>query len=161
MDLTHLHLLITHLPIFGSVLGALVLIYGISAKSDSTKTAAYFLFVVAALGAGVAYLTGESAEETVEHIQGVSENMIEQHEESAVLTLVALLVLGVLSLAGVFAIRKKVALSKTLSFLILLVALIGFGLASRTGYLGGQIRHTEINTAPSSQSQGELGEGEE
>jgi hypothetical protein len=68
MDPTHLHLLITHLPIFGSILGALVLGYGIFKKSDATVLASYYLFVISSIGAAVAYLTGEEAEESVENI---------------------------------------------------------------------------------------------
>jgi hypothetical protein len=34
---------------------------------------------------------------------------------------------------------------KTTSLLILFISIISFGLVARTGYLGGQIRHTEIN----------------
>lgn len=61
MNPTHIHLMITHLPIFGSILGALVLAYGIYVKSEQTKSAAYYLFIIAAIGAGIAYATGESA----------------------------------------------------------------------------------------------------
>ena len=37
-----------------------------------------------------------------------------------------------------------------MAFFILFVSLVSFGLVARTGYLGGQIRHTELNTASSS-----------
>jgi hypothetical protein len=43
MNQTHIHLLITYLPIFGSILGGLVLAHGIWAKSNQTKMAAYHL----------------------------------------------------------------------------------------------------------------------
>ena len=39
MSAVHLHLLINHLPIFGSLLGILVLVYGIWVKSEHTKIA--------------------------------------------------------------------------------------------------------------------------
>jgi len=42
-----------------------------------------------------------------------------------------------------------------ISILTLLVTLISFGLVARTGYLGGQIRHTEISTASPTQDGGE------
>jgi uncharacterized membrane protein len=159
MSQAHIHLIITHLPIFGSILGALVLAHGIWAKSEQTKIAAYNLFIVAAIGAAIAYFTGEGAEESVEHLQGVSKNMIHQHEDFAMTALVALMVLGAASLVGLVASMKKWAISKTLAFVILLVALIGFGLAARTGYLGGQIRHTEIGTGAAGE-QTLSGEGE-
>ena len=83
MDQTHLHLLITHLPIFGALLGALVLAFGLWKNSSTTITAAYGVLVLAAIGAGVAYLTGEGAAQTVEHLPGVLESRIERHEDFA------------------------------------------------------------------------------
>ena len=147
MTQTHIHLLITHLPIFGSILGGLVLTHGIYAKSNPTKIAAYNLFIISALGAGIAYLTGEAAEETVENIQGIAKNMIEEHEEFAVISLVSLIILGVASILGLFFTLRKSSLAPSIAIIILFMSLISFGLVARTGYLGGQIRHTEVNAA--------------
>lgn len=146
MDQTHIHLLITHLPIFGSILGGLVLAHGLWTKSNQTKIAAYNLFIISALGAGIAYLTGEGAEEKVENIQGVAETIIKQHEEFALFALIALIILGVASIVGLFLTLRKSSLTKLTAVVILFISLISFGLVARTGYLGGQIRHTEINS---------------
>lgn len=160
MDQTHIHLLITHLPIFGSLLGTLVLGYGMWKKSDSTQLASYYLLVISAIGAAIAYLTGEAAEETVENIQGVSENTIEQHADFASYALVALVAVGVISLIGIYFKIIKSTFAKPTAMITLFLALIGFGLVARTGYLGGQIRHTEIASG-SLQTAGEPGGGEE
>lgn len=151
MNPTHIHLLITHLPIFGSILGGLVLAYGLWTKSNHTKIAAYNIFIISAIGAGIAYLTGEAAEETVENIQGISKNLVEAHEDFAVFALVSLITLGVASIGGLFLTLKKSALTSKAAVAILFISLISFGLVARTGYLGGQIRHTEINSAISTQ----------
>ena len=154
MDPTHIHLLITHLPIFGSILGALVLGYGIFTKSIHTQIAAYLIFIVSSFGAGIAYLTGESAEETVEKIQGVAESMIEQHEDFAVFALVALIILGIVSIIGLYLNVKKSSLTGTVATAVLIVSLVSFGLVARTGYLGGQIRHTEIHSQSAQKQDG-------
>ncbi len=143
MDLAHLHLLITHLPIFGSILGALVLALGIFYSSPATLRAAYLVLLVASLGGVIAFLTGEPAEETVEHIAGISKNTIENHEASAKITLVAIILLGILSITGLLALAKNIK-SKTIAIVILVAALACFSIAAWTGYLGGKIRHTEI-----------------
>lgn len=147
MNQTHIHLLITHLPIFGSILGGLVLAHGLWTKSNQTKIAAYNLFVISAIGAGIAYLTGEAAEETVENIQGIVEATINQHEEFALFALISLIILGLTSIIGLFITLKNLAMTRTVAFIILFISLISFGLVARTGYLGGQIRHTEIASA--------------
>lgn len=147
MNQTHLHLLITHLPIFGSMLGALVLAYGILTKSTQTQTAAYFVLIISSIGASIAYLTGEAAEDTAEKISGVAKSMIEQHEEFALIALVALIILGIASIFALFINYKKSSFSRTAALVVLFIALISFGLVAATGYMGGQIRHTEINSS--------------
>ncbi|RFZ85206.1 hypothetical protein DYU05_06285 [Mucilaginibacter terrenus] len=143
---THIHLLITHLPIIGAALGALVLIHGIWKKSDTTLIAAYNLLIISAIGAGIAYATGEGAEETVEHLQGISKNVIEEHAESAIISLALLIATGGIAVVGLFVIWKSSFLIRPVALIVLFIALVGFGFIVRTGYLGGQIRHTEIET---------------
>ncbi|MFD2873730.1 hypothetical protein ACFS5N_14690 [Mucilaginibacter ximonensis] len=146
MNETHIHLLITHLPIVGAALGVLVLIHGIWNKSDTTLTAAYNLLIISAIGAGIAYATGEGAEETVEHLPGISKNVIEEHAESALISLISLMIMGGIAVIGLFVTLKSTAFTRPVALLALTAALVGFGLIARTGYLGGQIRHTEIGT---------------
>jgi len=146
MDPAHLHLIITHLPIFGCFLGIVVLAYGWWSKSNNTIGAAYLVFIVSSIGGGIAYLTGEYAEELVEHIVGTSKDNINAHEESAEITLVALAALGIVSIV-VFTFSSRLKkYSNELALIVLLLALVCFGLAARTGYLGGKIRHLEIGS---------------
>ncbi len=146
MDQAHLHLLITHLPIFGSILGAFVLAYGIWSKSNQTKISAYGMFIISAIGTGIAYLTGEGAEEAVEELPGVVESLIKQHEDFAMFALIGLIVLGVSSLFALYVTINNTTLVKTVAMVTLFISMVSFGLVARTGYLGGQIRHTEISS---------------
>ena len=160
MDQAHIHLLVTHLPIFGSILGGLVLSHGLWTKSNQTKIAAYNVLIIAAIGAAIAYFTGEAAEETVENIAGIAKSMIEEHEEAAELAFISLMILGGTSLIGLFLSYKKSALANKVALVVLLISLVSFGLVVRTGYLGGQIRHTEVgpngvNTPTQEQGGGE------
>lgn len=150
MDLTHLHLLITHLPIYGSILGVIVLAYGLFTKSQSTVIAAYLVFIISALGAITAYSTGEAAEETVESLHLISKGNIEAHEDFAIYALWSFIILGVLSLFGLLSSIKNWTGKKIIGIALLFIACISFGLVAYTGYLGGQIRHTEVIDANSS-----------
>lgn len=145
MNQTHLHLLINHLPIIGSILGGIVLAQAIWNKSELTKIAAYNVLIISSLGAIVAYVTGEEAEETVENIAGVMESTIKVHEDFALYALIALIVLGISSVIGLWATMKQNSYSGILSTITLVIAFVSFGLVAQTGYLGGQIRHTELN----------------
>ena len=151
MDAVHFHLLITHLPVFASVLGALVLSYGMISNSRETRIAAYFLLALSAAGAMASNISGEEAEHAVEDLPGVLESLIEEHEESVSLVLWMLIPCGLFSLLGMWASLKKPELEKRLSYLALGLSLVGFLATARTAWLGGQIRHTEIRTsAPAS-----------
>jgi uncharacterized membrane protein len=138
MNQTHIHLIINHLPIFGSILGAFVLIHGIWMKNKITLVAAYNVLIISALGAGIAYGTGEGAEETVEHMQGISKNLIEEHAESALISLIALIIVGVVSLIALFVTVRSSTLARPFALIALFLSLVAFGLIIRTGYLGGQ-----------------------
>jgi uncharacterized membrane protein len=146
MTQTHIHLLITHLPIFGSIFGGLILGYGLFVKSNQTILTAYYLLIISTIGSVIAYLTGEEASELVEKIPGINKAMIETHEEFALVALVSLIILGVASLIGVFLTLKDTLISRTFATVTLVASFISFGLIARTGYLGGQIRHTELNS---------------
>ncbi len=146
MNPTHIHLLITHLPIFGSILGAVVLTYGLFARSRSTQMASYLLFIISTIGAVIAYLTGEEAEETVEHLPGIAEAAIERHEDFALFALVALCILGAASLVAIYFSTRKKESGNTWGTIVLVLSLISFALSARTGFLGGKIRHTEIQS---------------
>lgn len=148
MDQTHLHLMVTHLPILGPFLGAIVLIYGIWMGSSSTKKAAYILFILSAIGAIISFLTGEAAEDTIKEITSITDNTIDPHEELAVYALGALVLLGVLAFIGVVVKLKSRTVSRNLAAIILLLSLVSFTLMAWTGYLGGKIRHTELQQQP-------------
>src|SRR5690242_11105199 len=161
MNLAHIHLLTNHMPLFGSILGGLVLAYGIWTKSSHVKIAAYNLFILSAIGAIIAYLTGESAEESVENIQGISKNLIDAHEDFSMVSLVSFIILGVASLAGLVLTLSKSKLTGSMSIIVLFISLTSFGLVGWTAYLGGQIRHSEItNTEMSPQGQSESDDDE-
>ncbi|OWY21790.1 hypothetical protein C7N43_06660 [Sphingobacteriales bacterium UPWRP_1] len=146
MDATHLHLLLNHFPVIGSLIGTLLLVYGFITRSNDVKVAACILIAVMALIALPVMKTGESAEETVENLPGVSEQLIHDHEEAAEVSLWVMLAAGALSVLSVILyVAGKQAFQYAVAATLLLSAL-SFGLMARTGYLGGQIRHTEIRS---------------
>ena len=144
MDATHLHLLLNHFPIVGTVLGVGVMAYGYLTSSDQVKKTALWTWVLMALAAIPVFLTGEPAEESVEELAGVSEALIHEHEEAAELAIWLMEALGALSLVTLVLGKTKATLSKPLVLVSTVLGLVVFGAMARTGYLGGQIRHTEI-----------------
>ncbi|MCP4460550.1 MAG: hypothetical protein GY816_21390 [Cytophagales bacterium] len=154
MDATHIHLAITHFPIVGTIIGAGILAYGLYTENESINKVALVTLILMALLTIPVFLTGESAEETVEHLAGVSENIVEEHEELAEKAIWLMGALGVLSLISFYAISKKLSISKRLVLLTLITALASFGLFAKVGNLGGQIRHSEIRKNNDFQNEG-------
>jgi uncharacterized membrane protein len=144
MNNPHLHLVVNHLPIIFPIVGIILLLIGIFSKSETTKKNSYIVFILGAIATIAAMATGESAEEAIEHLQGVSENIIKAHEESAEIFAGASYFLGLVSAAGLFAYYKKHKLSAYSAYIVGIVSLITLFLAQQTGNSGGQIRHSEI-----------------
>lgn len=144
MNDAHLHMVVNHFPIIGTILGAGILLAGILFKNNTVKNVAYVLFVVAAVFAAVSMATGEGAEEMVEDMPTVGHDIIHEHEEIAEKLALSLYVLGAISLFGLYANFKKHTQAKLASILTLVISLVAIYLAQQTGTTGGEIRHTEI-----------------
>ncbi len=146
MDPLHIHLLLNHFPVIGTIIGIALLLLGFFSKSDAIKRASLAVFFGIALLTIPVYLTGEPAEERVEKAVGVSKAIIEEHEDAAMPALIAMEITGFVALIGLF-VSFRISRFANVSFVAaLILSLVTFGLIARTANLGGQIRHVEIRT---------------
>ena len=139
----HIHLLLNHIPVIGMLIGLVIFTLGVWRKNDSWTRLALGLFAAVALVAIATMLTGESAEEAVENLPGVSESLMETHEDAAKLAAIGAYVLGAISLVALLWVRRR-PLPRALTVTVLPIVLLVSGLMAYTANLGGQIRHTEI-----------------
>jgi hypothetical protein len=148
MDAVHLHLLTNHVPILGGAFGLLLLAvtFFLRTPSQQLRNAAYLILVVSALGAFVADASGEGAEEAVEHLAGISRYPLEEHEEAAPFAVGLSALAGVLSLAGLGLSVFRPAWNGRMALAVSLAALLAFASSARVGWLGGKIRHTELES---------------
>lgn len=153
MNDAHLHMVVNHFPIIGTILGLGILIGGLVFKNNSIKNTAYCLFIVAALFAFASMSTGEGAEEIAEKLPSVTDQIIHEHEEAAEKLAVVLYFLGAISIVGLYLNIKKNAKANIVSFLALTIAAVGVFLAQQTGTTGGEVRHTEIRANASAANQ--------
>ena len=144
MNDAHLHMIVNHFPIIGTIFGLGVLIAGIALKNKTIKNTAYSLFVIAAIFAAVSMGTGDGAEEMVEDIPNIGRKIIHNHEEMAEKLAIVLYLLGVISLIGVYTNIKNHSKAGLVSLIALIISLGSVFLAKETGTSGGEIRHTEI-----------------
>ncbi|HXG44215.1 MAG TPA: hypothetical protein VNJ71_05575 [Gemmatimonadales bacterium] len=144
MNAAHLHLVVNHLPVAGLLFGiALFAAARIRRSEDLARAALWTFFLTGVAGLG-AYLTGSGAEETVEGLAGVSERLVERHEEAALLATAAAGVAGLIALTGLIGLRRGSAFPGWFNAAMLAGALVAGGLMARAANLGGQIRHPEI-----------------
>jgi uncharacterized membrane protein len=144
MNDAHLHMVVNHFPIIGTIFGFIILIIGLALKNKTLQNTSYGLFVVAAIFGAISMGTGEGAEELVEDMPNRGKQIIHEHEELAEKLAILLYVLGGLSLVGMYLNFKNNSKAKLLSFLILGISTAGLLLVQKVGTSGGEIRHTEI-----------------
>lgn len=139
----HLHLALNHIPVIGLLFGTGILAYGLLRAQDTVVRVALGLLVLSGLGAGAAYLTGESAEEVVENVSGIPHAVIEAHEEMGLIAMIVAAVVGVLAL-GVLIWYRSRPIPTAASAGLLVAAVLATGVLGYTANLGGQIRHPEL-----------------
>jgi len=151
MQEVHVHLLLNHVPILGTLFGLILLIFGIFRKNESLIQAAQLTFVVCAVVAIPAFLSGEGAEEVVEKL-GISHDVIHEHEEIAEKAIWISEFLGLVSLVALFFSFQKNPKRFALNWLVLGVAMVAFALMAYVGSTGGKIRHSELDSNPTTVS---------
>lgn len=143
MSGAHLHLILNHVPVLGAVFGLLLLSYGLLRRSDSVVRASLWTLAVVGVAGLAAYWTGEPAEEVVENMPGISEAILERHEEVAYLATIGAGLVGLIALA-VLAVHRARPVAASYSAVMLLLTAGLFGAMAWTANLGGQIHHAEI-----------------
>lgn len=144
MNDAHLHLVVNHFPIIGTLFGLGILIAGLVLKNNSVKNTAYIVLIVAAIFAFLSMYTGEGAEEMVEDMPNIGHQIIHEHEELAEKLALLLYATGIFSALALYTSIKNNKFSKIVSYITLALALGASVLGSSVGTSGGQIRHTEI-----------------
>ena len=144
MNAAHQHLLINHFPIVALVLGVLILLIGILAKSSVTRRVGLLIFFIAGITSLMANSTGEGAEEVVEHLPGADHDLIHEHEEHAEAMMPFMWGIIFLSLIALFLEWKKKSMAMVASITVLLVGMIATYFAHEVGTSGGEIAHPEI-----------------
>ena len=140
----HLHLILNHLPIIGTFVGLALIAAALLLRSDLLKRTALTAFIITALFTLPVYLTGEGAEHAVQGLPGIEQDMIETHQNVALIASIAVGLLGAVAAYAFVRYRRAEILPQWVGVSVLLLSLIGGGLMLWAGGLGGLIRHTEI-----------------
>ena len=165
-DLTppHLHLLVNHLPVEGSIAAFLILVWGMVRNNAELKRLALMAFILVGICTFVADQTGGGASREMRHVTGIVRANISEHSQSADYAQMVAFAVAVVSLVGLimawqrkddpFApnkhedyIRKHKVPPQWLMIVVLVASLLEMAVFARTAYLGGLIRHPEIQSS--------------
>ena len=156
MTSVQMHLALTHVPVILSLAGLVMLVGAFFMKNNTLTKTSYIVLLISAITTLPVFFTGEGTEEAIENLPGVSEAVIERHEEIAKLALISIAAGGAVALAALFFSRWLRA-ARFLKVGVLLFAIVSGVLMVQTAHLGGQIRHTEIRSNVSLQSDQVIG----
>ncbi|MFB6099046.1 MAG: hypothetical protein ABEK84_08055 [Salinibacter sp.] len=147
MTAAQLHLALNHIPVLGTLLGAVFLAYGLWRGQETVQNVSLGLLVFVGAVAVAVYLTGEPAEEIIEGAAGVSHDAIEAHETWGWYAFLASIVtgLGALAALGLEYVRKQLARQAVRAVLVLV--LLTSGVMVYTANLGGKINHPELRAS--------------
>ena len=139
----HIHLLVNHAPVLGSLFALALLAASFLWAPDVLRRTAFVVLIGTALAAIVAYLTGEPAQHAIRGFPGVVRSLMDDHEEMGEASFIAASVVGLLAIGALVVWRSRVVpVGATL--LVLLGNVIVSGMMVYTALLGGRIRHTEV-----------------
>ena len=145
----HLHLLVNHAPIFGSLFALALLITSYFTSADVFRRTAFVVLIATAIAGATADLSGDAAEEAIKGFPGVRREVIHAHEDMADKAYILADILGVLALGALVRWRRRSIPSSAALVAVLATAFVG-GAFIYTGLLGGQIRHTEVRPGATS-----------
>ncbi len=147
MNYPHLHLMINHIPVLGTILAFLLLSWALVSRRRDFLRLSLFITVIIGLSAYPAFFTGDEAHEQLEDVRGFDHDLIHEHEEAADWALGILLGTAAVAALGLWASRKDRDVPRWASTLALVGTLWASTVTARTAWLGGEIRHPE-NAGP-------------
>ena len=148
---SHLHLLLNHVPTVAFGLALALFIIGLSVRSHDLTKAGLGLFFIVAVATILTYVTGNAAESLLRGTDpdphfpaGVLPAAIRGHEDAALLATAFMEVTGFFAWLALWQWRRVSKLAGWNVPIVLVLAIVTFGLMTRAAEKGGRINHLEV-----------------
>ncbi len=151
MNGAHLHLMVIHFPIAGTLMAVPLLVAAWIMKNETVKLVGLALVVAMGLAVWAADETGGMAFRVVKNMPDITRESIHIHAQAADWAVWSLGLNALLAAYGLFSAWRKKKLPHWVFVTVTILAVHGSTVVARTGYLGGQIHHPETRsgfTAP-------------
>jgi uncharacterized membrane protein len=142
MNYAHLHLLLNHFPIIGTMVGLGLFLISFFGRNGDLRRGSYIVFAAIALISIPTFLSGFGAQLMIKG-PGVADALLQRHQSSALLSLWFMEATGALALIGLWQSQKTSHPARWNVSAVLVLSLLTAGLMARTGNTGGDIRHPE------------------
>jgi len=144
LNLAHLHLLLNHFPILGTIFGLSLFLVSFFGKNQDLRRASYIIFAGTGLLAIPTFLTGSGAQAMLSGQPGISDALIQRHEGAAILSFWFVEITAALAIVGLWQTHRSSRPANWSVSAVLLFALLTMVLVARTGNTGGDITHPEL-----------------
>ncbi len=138
MDAYKLHLLLNHYPMFGIIIGILLLLLGLWRKSDKVKRISLWIFLVSAVLTFPVYVSGEINGSRM--TDGIFGDLIKQHKNSALIAFGLIEVMGIAALIGLILLYRRPQQAKWMVLMVLVLSLASSVIITRTTLMGRNIK---------------------
>src|SRR6267378_4145196 len=108
MNPVHIHLLLNHSPIIGTIIALGIFVVSLIGNRDELKQASLALFTLIALVAIPAFMSGYAAQNAMKDNPDVSMAMIQTHQGAALLAFISMEITGIVSLLGLWRFSRTV-----------------------------------------------------
>ena len=143
MNFAHLHLLLNHFPVIGTIIGLGLFFLGLSEEHHHMRRAGLILFAVLAFITIPVFISGVGAQVMLRKA-GISNALIQRHEGAAMPALALMEMTGAMALVGLWQSYRMIRPARWNIAAVLLFSVVTVGLMARTGNTGGDLRHPEI-----------------
>lgn len=141
----YLHVVINHLPIVGTEMGALALIAAFILRQRAAFITALMIVLFAGVSAWPVYETGEAAYKSIRKISDdAGSDWLDEHMDRADRTVWAFYMMAGLAAIALVAPARWPRLSLPLALITTLAAFVCIGVGIYIAEAGGKIRHTEF-----------------
>ena len=160
MNLTHVHLLLNHIPTIGTAIAIGLLGLSLFRRSDDLRRVALEVVYVIALLTIPAYMSGVSAQQAQLHNPDISELFVDAHWTAALWAFLLMQISGAIAWLALWKYRRTARMSPALLGAVLVMSTLGFAASARAANLGGEIHHPEIIVAAADGDQAVPGDQE-
>jgi uncharacterized membrane protein len=143
-DVTHLHLLLNHVPTVGTMIGIGLFVMSFVRRSDHLRHISLEVLYLIALATLPAYVSGLAAQNQVTGRPDVSAEAIVAHHDRAMMSFILIELTGFVAWIGLWQYRRLERMAAWVSPAVLVLGVVTFLVVGDAATVGGEIRHPEI-----------------